>query len=208
MESRMRREWMLAVVLALASGAAAANDNLIVFVGEKISVEEFKMKLPPGARAFDSAFKVKYRVKQLVYGRYDASTIEFEAYDHHGRPGFEKFSHSLMLVSRDDGKLYHEKYQYYPVFRAASGAWFGCGPTGPHEAELRAGISVARPMVFAEDAFYPISPRMSREAIARWFPSQHFSVRGDKAFCLTGAPVKDLFEVKKHTVLKARGLFD
>ncbi|ALN92854.1 hypothetical protein LG3211_3917 [Lysobacter gummosus] len=208
MEDSMRRFWTLLLVAMAWSGPVAAGNDLIVFVGEKLSVEKFEPKLEPGQRLMDAAFKAKFRVKQIVYGRYDGEIIDFEAYDHHGTPHFAQFKHSLMFVSRANGKLYHEKYQFYPVFRSASGEWAGCGPTGPHEAKLREGISVARPMVFAEKAFYPIASDMPREARIRWFPPEHFAIRDDKAFCLTGAPIRDLFEVKKRTVLKARGLFD
>ena len=39
------------------------------------------------------------------------------------------------------------------------------------------------------------------------YPEPFFKIEGNKAVCLMGAFVEDLFNVKKTGVLKARGLF-
>lgn len=183
------------------------EENLIAFVGEKLSVEELPPNTNPNVLIMDSGFKARYRIKQIVYGHYDGDTIEFEAYDHYGRPPFEAFPHSLLFVSRENGKLYHQKYQFEPVFRNAAGEWVGCGPVGERQAQQRKGIVEAKPMAFGPDAYHPIRPRWSARDVATLFARKDFRVEGDKAYCLTGTPVRDLFEVKKRTVLKARGMF-
>ncbi|MGN7918824.1 hypothetical protein [Lysobacter antibioticus] len=207
MNRRMRR-WSLACLLAACfSVEAAEQENLIVFVGEKLSVEQFGPVLGKDVLLMDAAFKAKYRVEQLVYGEYDGDTIEFEAYDHHGVPPFSRFPHALLFVSRDGNRLYHQKYQYYPVFRAPSGAWFGCGPVGERDSEDRRGIAEARPIPWDSDAYHPLEPGWSSKDRRKLFAREHFRIDGDKAYCLTGSPVDELFEVKKRTVLKARGMF-
>lgn len=210
MNRRMRR-WSLACLLAAcffsAAAEAAEQENLIVFVGEKLFVEEFKPARAENVILMDASFKAKYRVKQLVYGQYEGETIEFEAYDHYGVPPFSRFPHALLFVSRDGDRLYHQKYQYYPVFKTPSGDWFGCGPVGERDIEDRRGIAKAKPMPWGSDAYHPLKPEWSSKDRRKLFASEHFRIEGDKAYCLTGSPVDELFEVKKRTVLKARGLF-
>lgn len=207
MNRRMRR-WSLAFLFAACfSVEATEQENLIVFVGNKLSVERFKPVLDENTILIDAAFKARYRVEQLVYGEYQGDTIEFEAYDHYGEPAFAQFSSVLLFVSRDGNQLYHQKYQYYPVFRAPSGAWFGCGPVGERDIEDRRGIAEARPMPWDSDAYHPLKHEWSSKDRRKLFASEHFRIDGDKAYCLTGSPVDELFEVKKRTVLKARGMF-
>ncbi len=88
-----------------------AKNNLYVFVGEKISVEEFNPETKKGEIPFDQAFNAKYKVIQNLYGNYENDTIEFEVYDHYGFPPFAKYKTVLLFVSEHKGKLCHEKYQ-------------------------------------------------------------------------------------------------
>ncbi|ALN82178.1 hypothetical protein LA76x_4062 [Lysobacter antibioticus] len=205
---RRIRQWSLACVFAAGfSIEAAAQENLIVFVGEKLSVEQFEPVREKNVILMDAVFKARYRVEQLVYGEYDGETIEFEAYDHYGVPPFSGFPHALLFVSRDGNRFYHQKYQFYPVFHTASGAWFGCGPVGESDLRDREGIAEAKPMPWSSDAYHPLKPEWSSKDRRKLFAREHFRIDGDKAYCLTGSPVDELFEVKKRTVLKARGMF-
>lgn len=72
------------------------KNTLFLFVGEKITVEEFAMS----ENAVDRGFKAKYRILQGVYGDYPNPTIEFLAYDHYGWPGFSNYINSLLFVSQ------------------------------------------------------------------------------------------------------------
>ncbi|ATE73160.1 hypothetical protein [Lysobacter capsici] len=212
MKRRMRGWVAVGLMLGGAQVHAARptsepEENLIAFVGEKFSVEELPPETDPNILRMDNGFKARYRIKKILYGHYDGDTIEFEAYDHYGRPPFEAFPHSLLYVSRRNGKLYHQKYQFDPVFRNAAGEWVGCGPVGERQALQRKGIVEARPMAFGPDAYHPIRSHWSARDVAALFARKDFRVEGDKAYCLTGTPVQDLFEVTKRTVFKARGMF-
>lgn len=208
MKWTMRWCLSLSLLASLPAQADPPEENLIVFVGERLSVERLPRPPDPNTLMMDEGFKAKFRIKQLVYGRYDGEIIEFKAYDHYGRPGFDNYPHSLLFVSREDGKLYQQKYQFYPVFRGRSGDWAGCAATNPREAGDRRGIATAGPVGFGRDAFYPLDRQRMKELKARgWFAQPDFRIEGDKAYCLTGTSVHKLFEVKKRGVLKARGMF-
>jgi len=97
------------------------DNKLFVFVGEKLEITE----LPHIPESLDNSIKAKYRILQRVYGNFDKDTIEFTAYDHVGRFHFTEFKNALLYVSEFEGKLYHEKYQYDPVFKTRDGRWAG-----------------------------------------------------------------------------------
>jgi len=116
--------------------------NLFVFIGEKILVTEFDPNLNNKTieidsitgdtiihtiRVMDAGFNAKYKVVKNVYNNLKTDTIDFVAYDHYGRPGFEKFKTVLLYISKsDDGKYYfHQKYQYDPLIKTRKGIWNG-----------------------------------------------------------------------------------
>ncbi|MET4727613.1 hypothetical protein ABIE09_001417 [Lysobacter enzymogenes] len=206
---RKTNGWVAALALTLAFGAARAGEeeNLLVFVGEKISVAQFEPELPPNTLMMDGAFKARFRVVKVIYGRYDGEVIEFDAYDHYGVPPFAAYDHSLLFVSRDGEGFVQQKYQYFPVFRTRDGEWNGCGPTGPRIVEEWRGVVATHPARFAEDAYIPLPHDRPRGRDRQWYARPHFRIEGDRAYCLTGSSLGDLFELKKRTVLKARGLF-
>src|SRR5688572_5983356 len=91
---------------------AEKKNTLFVFVGEKVSVDE----VPPDSNSMDAQFKAKYVILKRIYGMFVKDTIEFEVYDHYGRPGFSHYKNSLLFVSEYEGKFYHEKYQFFDVY--------------------------------------------------------------------------------------------
>ncbi|HWR32822.1 MAG TPA: hypothetical protein VN451_04825, partial [Chitinophagaceae bacterium] len=64
---------------------------------------------------------------KAVFNDLDADTIDFIAYHHYGRPGFENFEFVLLYISKsDDGKyFFHQKYQFDVLFRNRKGKWRG-----------------------------------------------------------------------------------
>ena len=202
------RQFGLALALGATIFAARAQDtNLFVFVGEKVSVDEFQPDSAPDVIIMDAAFKAKYKILKPVFGSYSGAEIEFDAYDHYGRPAFERYPFVLLFVSADNGRYFHQKYQFFPVFRTKSGAWAGCGSPYRFEPPMHHGSLKPQKLDFGPDAFLDISGYSTGDA-RKWFPQEDFDIRGKRAYCLRGNPVEELFEVKKQGVLAARGLFE
>lgn len=155
----------------------------------------------------DSAFRATYAIRQIVFGDFKAATIAFDAYDHYGRPAFERYKFALLFVSLVDGVYYQQKYQFFPVFQLGSGEWAGCGDPYQYEPRVHRGKLVARKLTYGADAFFEISDLSSRDLAAR-YPAPYYEIKQGKAFCRMGNTVQELFEVKKNGVLKARGLFE
>ena len=120
--------------------------NLYAFVGEKISIvefdpnAEFRKANPPEIDSLtgdtisikmrilmDNALIAKYRVIHEVFNRLSVDTIEFEVYDHWGRPSFEQYKTVLLYISRsEDGKRYiHQKYQFDRLKKTGANTWIG-----------------------------------------------------------------------------------
>lgn len=75
----------------------------------------------------DNAFKVRYRVVENVFNKLESDTIEFNSYDHYGRPQFESFKNVLLYISLDkeDGNYYQQKYQFDVVEKNKRNEWRG-----------------------------------------------------------------------------------
>ena len=198
----MRRPFLLAVLLAGAPGAAGAQ-QVLAFVGEKVSVEEFDPPRDPDAIHPDEAFRAKYRVVDVVHGLAPGEVVEFEAYDPNGRPDFEPYPHVLLFLAKQGGRWVHLKHQFYPVFRTKSGTWAGCGSPYRYGGETR--TIAPRPLDFDRDASFDLAG-LGREDIAVLYPRPYFRAIGGKAYCRQGNTVEELFEVKQQGVLRARGL--
>lgn len=176
--------------------------DLFVFVGERIEVVEFK---PEGEILMDQAYKARYRVIENVFGAFDGNTIEFEAYDHYGFPPFAKFKNVLLFVSKHEGKLYHEKYQYFDVYQTLEGKWAGCGdPHSRHEVHRKP--FTPKQLEFALPVVFDLT-KLTDKQIKQLYPTPYFEVNGKKARCRMGAYVDELFSIKRNGVLTARGLF-
>ncbi len=181
------------------------KNNLYVFVGEKISVEEFDSRTKENEFPMDQAFKAKYKVLQNIYGDYQKDTIEFEAFDHYGSPPFAKYNTVLLFVSEYEGKLYHEKYQYFDVYKTKDGKWASCGDPYRFDDYHRKEVKLAK-LEFDKPLLFDLK-EFKDKYIKAVFKEPYFRVNGNKAECLTGAYIEDLFIVKKEGILKARGLF-
>lgn len=214
---------LMAVLLSVTYSIGQTHkDSLIVFVGEiievKYSPEEKKQGLPDtvirnGKKvieetitiSIDSRYLARYKVLQLVYGTYKEDTIEFIVYDHYGQPGFSKYKTVLLFVSKLKGKLYHEKYQYFDVYKTTDNRW--ASPGDPykfdsyHKKELK-----PQKIKFKENVFYDLQ-QYDKDRIKSLFPQEYYRISRKKAYPLVGTYIEDLFTVKKEGVLKARGIF-
>ena len=204
---------LLAIVLALFCLVSAAAEktggeaeNLLVFVGQKISLVKQVDAPCDNCIILDEHYLATYQIVDTVYGNYRGQDISFDVYDHYGTPAFSKYETVLLFVSRQpDGSWVHEKYQFNDLHQGVDEQWYGCGdPYGTSPNPPR--TVKARPVKFPAPVSYPLEG-MSVEQIKRYYPAGYFKIRGGRAWCLKGAPVQDLFEAKKQTVLQARGIF-
>jgi len=193
------------LLLPLLAIADSSLDDLVVFIGEKISVKKFEPKSDPGYVIMDKAFKAKYKVLELVHGEFDGKEIEFEVYDHYGRPAFSRYKTVLLFVTKYEDGMYHQKYQFFPVFETNDGYWAGCGSPYAYEPEVHHGDLNPTVHNYSADAYFPLK-RLSGKERRRHYPKKRYKIEKKRAYCLKGNAVEELFEVKLKGVLKARGI--
>ncbi|MES2126528.1 MAG: hypothetical protein V4463_04595 [Pseudomonadota bacterium] len=193
-------QWAMLAILIGSTGAGQAAEEMLAFVGKKISVAPlersdseksgvFTEALPDGGTRialvqYDPAVQAEYRIVQLVAGTYAQERISFAAYDHMGHFGFANHAHVLLFVQRDKGRWVQKKYQFFPVFQLHSGEWAACGTA---DATL-----AARSLEFGQDAFFTVD-----EGNASRFAEPYFEQRDGRAFCKLGNTVDELTMLKK-----------
>ena len=158
-----------------------AKRHLIVFVGKKLNVVE----QPAEENSWDVKFEARFRILQRVFGRYDEPEITFTVYDHYGEPGFAKYDTVLMFVVRFEGKFYHLKYQFVPVYRTENARWASCGDADQWEIGGYEYDRKLKPM--------PIKFAGKAPDEANGRP------------CTEGDYVEDLFSLKRDGILKRQG---
>lgn len=185
MTSLFRLFAALALAVALPCIAGEAEDgkgeNLLVFVGQKISLTEQPPSRCDNCMIMDVHYAARYRILDTVYGNYRGSTIDFEVYDHYGVPAFSTYDTVLLFVSRQpDGSWVHEKYQFYDLYKGVDGEWYGCGDPYGGSPKPSGAIS-ARPVDFVAPVSYPLDG-ISASRIAKAYPAQYFKIRDGRAY--------------------------
>ena len=116
-----------------------ADGTILAFVGKKIFIEKknideymdfeladgstIKRKIP----RWNDRFETRYEVLDIVKGSYDGASIDFENYDHYGRPTFPKFETVLLFLMNNGGEWVNTSRTFFPVQRTTDGDWAKCG---------------------------------------------------------------------------------
>lgn len=117
-------------------GQNLKSDSLYIFIGKKISVIEFdpnensekivgkefdaetgdSVNVVVKSWVMDQAFRCRYQVVKNLHNTLP-EVIEFDAYDHYGRPDFEQYDEVILYLRRKkNGKFYHQKYTYNRIY--------------------------------------------------------------------------------------------
>lgn len=209
--------------ISISSFGQNHKDSLIVFVGKKINLkyspQEKKEKIGIRVKgkdtvhvkqyslSMDHKYIAKYKIVQLLSGSYSNDTIEFEVFDHYGEPSFANFETVLLFVSKHNGKLYHEKYQYFDVYLTKNGIWASPYSSSDYNHSFSSNITVKpETMSFKKEVSYPVD-KLTKEEVEMRYPTPYYEIKNGKAIAKYGNNVNDLFILKQQTILKARGIF-
>jgi hypothetical protein len=184
------------------------NDSFpehFVFVGKKISVSRAEEKYYCDVYTMDSKFEAEYKIIESVYGKLAKDTLKFVVYDHYGRPRFSNYEYALLFVSRYCDKMVHQKYQYYPLYKTDNNKW-----ASPYSAfdysRIDSTIKIKPELIkFQEPVYFDIT-KWNKDMIEKEYPAPYYKIENGKAIALYGNYVPELLELKKQTVLKARGI--
>ena len=176
--------------------------KVYIFVGQKINLNYEQEQYYCDVTTMDSRFKAEYKILKQVIGRFPKDTIKFTVFDHYGRPSFSKYENVLLFVSEYCGELYHEKYQYFDLYKTIDGKWASPGDPYKNDEYHRKNLK-AQNIRFADTVWFDIS-KLGEAAIKQQFPSPSYKIEGQKAIPIMGSYIDELIAVKKEGVLKAR----
>ena len=178
-------------------------EKLYVFIAEKISVNYARDTLYCDRFSMDSKFDASYKIIKNLYGDFKGDSIKFTAYDHYGVPAFSHHKYVLLFVSKYCGKLFHEKYQYFDVYPTTNGRWASPGDPRRFNSSDTSRVQIEK-IPFGTLNFDKIIDGVYHNMT---FTSPYFKIEGNCVEPIMGAYAEELFEIKKKTVLKARGFF-
>lgn len=181
--------------------------NLFVFVGEKISVEEFEIEVEKGRILMDAAFRARYKVIKQVYNQLPSDTIEFIAFDHYGEPAFSNYEHVLLYVVKADEGYFHEKYQYSPLYKTKDNSWAAPYDSWDYNHPYNSDTTVNPVPIEWKTAPSFEATNRDLSDLEKYFPHPFYHIDGRTVTAIYGNYLQDLFSLKKSGVLKARGYF-
>jgi hypothetical protein len=192
--------------------------KLFVFVGQKISIENFdlneSLKQPKqdGPKecqieyiVLDAGFKAKYKVIKPIFGEIPSKYINFEIYTHWGEAQLPQGKNTLLFIHHWPHKNVSAKYLYHDVQKTHDGNWGVCGDpyfippdeTSNNRPDHYAFRKAPSKLKFIEKT-HKIPKWINNEHINEVYPPQYFKVKGRKAKCRGyGYLVEDLFEIEK-----------
>lgn len=174
-----------------------------IFIGEKIQLEGEKQPYYCNAVTMDSEFKSTYTIEKNIYGNFPKDTIVFTAFDHDGIPNFSKYKYVLLFVGEYCGKLYHEKYQYFDLYKTKNGKWASPGNPYKYDNYKKEKDLVSKKINFDNTVYFDIS-KLNSKQIEDEYPNKYYKIIENKAIPIIGTYVDDLVAIKKNGILKAR----
>ena len=101
--------------------------EIYTFIGKKISIKSFTLKIEDGAIPLNSGYKANYEIIEQFSGEMLPATIQFEAYTHFRYPLFAEHDTVLLYLVKKGDVFYHLKYTFDKVYESKKYNWVTCG---------------------------------------------------------------------------------
>lgn len=113
----------------------------------------------------------------------------------------------LLFVSAHQGKFYHEKYQFFDLYKTTNGKWASPYAVGDYRHAYNKNTPIKpKKIEFTENVYFDVST-WKRKMIREWYSAPYYLVNQGKAKAVYGNYIPELFKLKRNGVLKARELF-
>lgn len=173
-----------------------------IFVGQKLKVIPEQEPYYCDVMTMDSKVNAEYKILEQVVGKFPKDTIHFASFNHNHRITFSNYENVLLFVGEYCGDLYHEKYQYFELYKTMNGKWASPGDPYKYDEYHRKNLK-AQSIQFNDSVWFDIS-KLSDAAIKQQYPMPFYKIEGQKAIPIMGCYIDELILVKKEGVLKAR----
>lgn len=200
------------------------NKKLYIFIGKKISIKEFNPNLQQEksktkeldpetgdtltvthqSYIMDNAFHCIYLVIKNLKNHLIKENVEFNAYDHYDRPGFEKYENVILYISKNkNGNFFHQKYMYDPVYKI-NGKWVGILSFIFPNNNLKQWKKFKTVNI---NKSYTIKEELGscdKECQKIYYPSPYFEIKNGFAYPKKAFEINDIISYRKKTTLKAK----
>jgi hypothetical protein len=202
---------------------STANNELIVFIGDKISFKYFpptpaekeieriedeanakKTGVQAVRIALSVRMKARYKVLDMISGKDRSQEIDFVAFDHFGKPAFAKRSPVLIYLGINDMGYYQIRGVYAFVYPSKDGRWVYCNSEDAYFHE-------EIPAEFLRNNLRPIELKWDEEVsieidgeIKPKFPEAYFKRDQNSLVCHQAAYVEEIIPFQKAYIEKTR----
>ncbi|WP_347218559.1 hypothetical protein [Chryseobacterium sp.] len=194
------------------------SENVYIFIGKKISIEEFDtntqqekkrtkeidpetgdtLVVTQQSYIIDNAFHCKYSVIKNLMNQLPKETIEFNAYNHYGRPGFENYENVILYISKNKkGDFFHQKYIYDPVYKI-EGKWIGL-LSSPNDHKKLKTIDINK-----NDVIKIALGVCDKICQSIHYPSPYFKIKNGFAYPKKAFEINDIISYRKTVTFKIK----
>ena len=193
------------------------SKNLYAFIGKKVSVTEFDPNEINSIQSTDSitgetvvktkyimdhGFLCKYVVVRNLYNKLESDTIEFKAFDHYGRPGFEDSEEVILYISKnEEGHFFHQKYQFENIFIDSKNRYYSYPKfLGRGYLEIANELKSFKTK-FPENYKFNIEG-LSEDGIKMYYPEAYYKIENNYAYPIRGMFIEELIKYRVNTTFK------
>jgi len=220
----MRAASSLIATTVLAFGTSTtfgAQSTPTAFVGSLISIAEIECEsgdtVDPATGdilttiCMDALYQATYRVEKVLEGKLIVgSEVTFSVADHYGFPKFAEQKRALLFLAEHQGRYFHIKYQWVPVYRTNEGDFAQCGcDTGDDSEESQSNRNVhsgCRALSFSPAVTQDLT-HSSQYFIDKIRSEADYRIEGNHAVCARGVGVENVYrQLRPHLmeVINAR----
>lgn len=194
------------------------KENLYIFIGKKISIKEFNpntqqekrstkeidpetedtLIVVPHSYVMDNAFHCQYSVMKNLMNQLPKETIEFNTYDHYGRPGFEGYENVILYISKNkNGEFFHQKYIYDAVYKVGE-KWVGL-LSSPNDHKKLKTMSINK-----DDKIKIAIGNCDKICQKIYYPSPYFKIKNGFAYPKKAFEINDIISYRKTVTFKMK----
>ncbi|MCG2432103.1 hypothetical protein [Aequorivita xiaoshiensis] len=197
------------------------KDSLFVFTGKRVSikkVKEFKDKetlidsiivndsliyIETPNVIQDYKYKAKFKIIEQFKGDLPDKKIEFDLYNHYGKPKLSKSNTFLLFVIKIDGEFQLLKYAHHRVYETDNGKF--AIPYDKNEYRNQKGPSLKikpKKINFKQVPEFRIYKDDSPDWVKRTYPKPYYRIEKNKAIPIFGNYIEDYIKLRLNGTLK------
>lgn len=202
-----------------------SKDSLFVFTGKRISIKKVKdfvdkktlidsidvndsiiyVEVPNVIQ--DYKYKGKFKILGQFKGEIKGKTIEFDLYNHYGKPKFRKSNIYLLFAIKINGKYQLIKYAHHRVYETTTGQYAIPYDMNEYRNQKKSLTEIqAKKINFRKPPKFKIYKDDSEDWINRTYPEPYYRIENLKAIPIYGNSIEDYVKLRLNGTLK--DLFD